>query len=70
MGGSGNRAAVVICENCARILHTGEAKIMIAFTVRELTGLARDTLSMEIQERLLKAIGLLDSDLEKELREE
>lgn len=59
-----------ICENCARILHTGEAKIMVAFTVRELTGLVRDTLSTDVQERLLKAIGLLDSKLEKELREE
>jgi hypothetical protein len=59
----------VPCEYCTRILHTGEAKILVAFTVRELKELVQDTCSFAIQERLLKAIGLLDAELEKELRE-
>lgn len=57
------------CDYCARILHTGEAKILVAFTVRELKGLVQDTCDIAVQERLLKAIGLLDAELEKELRE-
>jgi hypothetical protein len=59
----------VPCEYCTRILHTGEAKILVAFTVRELKGLVQDTCDYGMQERLLKAIGLLDADLEKKLRE-
>jgi hypothetical protein len=58
----------VPCEYCTRILHTGEAKILVSFTVRELKGLVQDTCDIAVQERLLKAIGLLDAELEKELR--
>ena len=57
------------CEYCTRILHTGEAKILISFTVRELKGLIEDTCDFRTQERLLRAVGLLDADLEKKLRE-
>lgn len=56
------------CEYCTRILHTGEAKILVAFTVKELVKIIEDTQSIEIQERMLKAIGLLDRELEKLLR--
>jgi hypothetical protein len=56
------------CDYCTRILHTGEAKILVAFTVRELVKIIEDTQSIDIQERMLKAIGLLDSELEKLLR--
>jgi len=57
------------CEACARVLHTGEARIMMSFTVKELVSLAEDTLSLALQERFYKAIGLLDSELERILRE-
>lgn len=56
------------CEYCTRILHTGEAKILVAFTVKELVKIIEDTQSIEIQERMLKAIGLLDAELERILR--
>jgi hypothetical protein len=57
------------CEYCTRILHTGEAKILVAFTVKELVKIIEDTQDIRIQERMLKAIGLLDAELEKLLRE-
>jgi len=56
------------CEHCIRLLHTGEAKILVAFTVRELKMLVEDTCDVATQERLLKAIGLLNAGLERELR--
>lgn len=31
------------CDYCTRILHTGEAKILVAFTAHELKGLIEDT---------------------------
>lgn len=57
------------CEVCARVLHTGEARIMMSFSIRELVKLAEDTLDLGLQERLYKAIGLLDQELERILRE-
>jgi hypothetical protein len=57
------------CEYCTRILHTGEAKILVAFTVKELVKIIEDTQDIRIQERMLKAIGLLDAELERLLRE-
>jgi hypothetical protein len=57
------------CEYCTRILHTGEAKILVAFTVKELVKIIEDTQDIRIQERMLKAIGLLDAELERILRE-
>jgi len=57
------------CEVCARILHTGEARIVMAFTINELASLAEDTQSFSLQNRLLKAIGLLDPELARKFRE-
>ena len=57
------------CETCARVLHTGEARIVMSFSMRELVKLAEDTLDLGLQERLYKAIGLLDAELERTLRE-
>lgn len=57
------------CEYCTRILHTGEAKVLVALTVKELVKIAEDTQDINIQERMLKAIGLLDAELERILRE-
>lgn len=57
------------CEVCARVLNDGEARIGMSFTVRELVKLAEDTLDLKLQDRLYRAIGLLDAELERILRE-
>lgn len=57
------------CEYCTRVLHTGEAKILVSFTVKELVKIIEDTTDIYIKERLLNAIGLLDQELERLLRE-
>lgn len=51
-----------------RVLATGEGRILIGFTVAELAEIARSTASHELLERVLTAIGLLDPELERELR--
>lgn len=53
----------------ARLLHTGEGRVVVAFSLSELATIARDTLNIEVRERVLCAIGLLDETMERELRE-
>ena len=57
------------CESCARVLHTGEGRILMSFSLRELVKLAEDTLDLKLQDRLYRAIGLIDAELERILRE-
>lgn len=54
------------CERCARVLHTGEGRVLVALTVDELVGLAWDSFSgwhdSPVVEPLLRAAALLDPD--------
>lgn len=56
------------CVRCGMLLHTGEGKVIVSFTVEELTELACATNSTQIRERLACAIGLLDPEGERYLR--
>lgn len=53
----------------ARMLHTGEGRVVVAFSLTELATIARDTMDIAVRERVLCAIGLLDESMERTLRE-
>lgn len=55
------------CVRCGHLLHTGEGRVTVSFSVDELAELACATGDRGVQSRLLCAIGLLDPDLEKAL---
>lgn len=59
--------AVNGCENCTRVLHTGEGRVLVGLTVKELTDLVNGTTMLDLRERLLRAIALLDDELAREL---
>ncbi len=55
------------CVKCGNILHTGEGRVIVAFTVAELKELAESTGDLAVRRRLVCAISLLDDQLAKEL---
>jgi len=56
------------CVRCGMLLHTGEGKVTVSFSVAELAELACATSDDAVRERLLCALGLLDQPLERETR--
>lgn len=50
------------CTNCGRIVHTGEAKVLVALTTKQLAELASNTLDVGTRRQLLCALQLLDAD--------
>ena len=53
------------CVRCGAILHTGEGRVTVAFSLDELEELAVATPNRKLQDRLACAIGLLDEEREK-----
>lgn len=58
------------CVRCGMMLHTGEGRVTISFTVAELDEMVFEISNMLVRERLLCAIGLLDEAREKLLRQQ
>lgn len=56
------------CVRCGRILHTGEGRILVSFTVAELQELAESTGDLSVRSRLVCAIDLLDPELARKIR--
>ena len=50
------------------LLHTGEGRVIVAFTPAELEELALATSDPNVSDRLLCALGLLDPDRERAAR--
>jgi hypothetical protein len=53
-----------------RSLTTGEAKVVVTFSVAELESIAISVGDLVVRERVLQAIGLLNTELETSLRME
>lgn len=58
------------CVRCGLLLHTGEGRVIVAFTADELEEMAWATTDANVADRLLCALGLLDADREKAVRAE
>lgn len=56
------------CVKCGALLHTGEGRVIVSFTVDEMDELAAQTTNGAVRDRLLCAIGLLDSERERTAR--
>ncbi len=56
------------CVRCGHILHTGEGRVTVSFTVDELAALVEVCASGSLRARMICAIGLLDPALERELK--
>jgi hypothetical protein len=54
----------VACERCGNLLHTGEARIVVAFSADELEELAYAAPNPRVARRLACALGLLDVERE------
>jgi hypothetical protein len=50
------------------VLHTGEGRVLVAFTVGELEELAMATSDHRVAGRLACAIGLIDEEREQDVR--
>ncbi len=53
------------CVRCGNLLHTGEGKVTVSFSLDELESIATETLDPAIRRRVLCAIGLLDEARER-----
>lgn len=53
------------CVKCGNLLHTGEGKVIVSFSVDELEELACATSDPAVRRRLVCALSLLDSDRAK-----
>jgi hypothetical protein len=53
---------LVNCTTCGRLLHTGEALMLVAFSAAQLAKIANDVLDVDIRRRVLCALGLIDQD--------
>jgi hypothetical protein len=56
------------CDNCGRVIDTGEAKILVPLTVGHLAELATACPSADTRRRLLCALELLDAELADSIR--
>lgn len=50
------------CVRCGALLHTGEGKVVVSFSLDELEELAFATGNAAVRRRLVCAIGLLDGE--------
>lgn len=50
------------CENCGRIVHDGEARVLVGWSVDELIEIALATDNTEVRRKALCAAGLLDAE--------
>ncbi len=57
------------CDACTAVRHTGEGRVTIAFTLAEMVPMVFQN-DGPVRERILIAIGLIDRDEEKNLRDE
>jgi hypothetical protein len=55
------------CVKCGRLLHTGEGRVLVSFTVAELAELAGATADPAVRSRLLCALSLLDDKRARDL---
>lgn len=53
------------CVRCGMMLHTGEGKVLVAFSVDELEELAYASPNARVAHRLACALGLLDEEREQ-----
>ena len=51
------------CTTCGRTLHTGEGRVLIAFTANELFEMATEVVDSRVKARLICALGLVDAEL-------
>lgn len=56
------------CVRCGMLLHTGEGRVLVAFTPDELETLALASPDPNVAERLLCALGLIDAARERKAR--
>lgn len=57
------------CARCGILLHTGEGRVTVSFTADELEELIIDSLKTKLRERLFCALGTIDPERERALRE-
>lgn len=55
------------CAKCGTILHTGEARITMSFSLAELEALVFSTADRGVVRRFICAIGILDGDAERRI---
>jgi hypothetical protein len=58
------------CVRCGNLLHTGEGKVIVSFSLDELVDLAFQTIDPIVRRRLICAIGLLDEERENKISNE
>jgi hypothetical protein len=58
------------CVRCGNVLHTGEGRVTVTFSVAEMVELALATSDINVRSRLLCAISLLDEDAANGVRQE
>lgn len=58
------------CSRCGTILHTGEGRVTVTFSLDDLEALAWAAADYNVRQRLLCAIGLLDVERERRIRRE
>lgn len=51
------------CVKCGRILHTGEGRVLVAFTADELFEMATEVVDPRVKARLICALDLIDPEL-------
>lgn len=51
------------CVRCGRILHTGEGRVLVAFTPEELYEMALEVVDPRVKARLICALDLIDPEL-------
>ena len=57
------------CDRCGALLHTGEARVVVAFSADELEELAYAAPNSTVARRLAFALGLLDDQRERAVLE-
>jgi hypothetical protein len=50
------------CVKCGRLLHTGEGRVLIAFTPDELFNMAVEVIDPKVQARIVCALSLIDPE--------
>lgn len=55
----------ITCAHCgasARLLHTGEGRVLVALAPREIVELVASTVDADLRARLITALALVDPD--------
>ncbi len=55
------------CVRCGNTLHTGEGRVVVAFSPTELEQMVYEISDASVRRRLICAIGLLDPDAERRI---